>query len=526
MIMSRYLIKFTSLLMALVLCASSSSLAESSVSQTSEAEIARQISASNNPLINPDCNVLSDEHKISLQPDVINILLLGIDDQDKDYTYRNEMAHTDAIMVLSINLNENRTGKMINLISIPRDTMAYVPSVKGIYKVNGAINCGDALAVGATRADAKDVVGQSETGFQTVCSTVSWLLGGIQIDYYCAVTMDALAALGDVIGGVDYNLEMTYTGTDKNNNPKRYHKGQQHLDGAGIVSYARARHNATVDTGSDQARAGRQRDMMLAILDKLLADKSLVLSVITSLQSNQTVKEGFYTNVDATATAQFLGIGMKLLSTLDTSSPDKTSDLFSAFSLDGEYRNAFGNWKFRFLDQAHRIQVIREAFGIDVSELTYVSYDYAAWLYKSGFKAIRFLAVADEIRDFIALNYQYESPLASATLESSLVTKLALSDEQLASMNEFNTAYGDTLNAFLTVASAVNTASIKGEEYDASLTLIMTDACKSLQTSGNALAKLVGYPAGIGKKAKKIQWTSGVYMDEDPLINEIYVNFR
>jgi hypothetical protein len=39
-------------------------------------------------------------------------------------------------------------------------------------------------------------------------------------------------------------------------------------------------------------------------------------------------------------------------------------------------------------------------------------------------------------------------------------------------------------------------------------------------------AQLVGYPAGIGKKVKKVEWNSGVYMDDDPMINEIYVNFR
>ena len=68
---------------------------------------------------------------------------------------------------------------------------------------------------------------------------------------------------------------------------------------------------------------------------------------------------------------------------------------------------------------------------------------------------------------------------------------------------------------------------MKGEKTgDKALETTMESAYKALQTSGDALAQLVGYPAGIGKKVKKVEWNSGVYMDEDPMINEIYVNFR
>ena len=516
----RYGMRVGSLLMALVLCISSISIAESTPRQAVEAEIAQQIEASDNPLINPDCTVLTDTQAISLKPDVINILILGIDDQEKDYTYRNEMAHTDAMMVLSVNLSENNTGKTVSMLSFPRDLMAYVPRVKGIYKINGAINCGDALAVGATRADAKEVVNQSAEGFQTVCSTVSWMLGGIQIDYYCGITMDAMAELGDLIGGVDYDLEMTYTGHSQ----KRYHKGLQHLDGTGIVDYFRARKNATSDTGSDEARAGRQRDMMLAILDKFMADKSLILKVLASLQSNETIQKGFYTNVGASDMSQLVGVGLKLMSSIDTSNTGSTNDLFGSYSLDGEYLVAFGNWKFRFVDQANRIKVIQEVFGIEVPTLHYVSNQYATWLYDSGFKAVRFLAVADELRDFIAANYQYESILSSAVASGN--SSLALTAEQATTLDAFNAAYAETLQAFLSAASAVDAAALGDDAYDKNLTVVMESACKRLQSCGNELAKLVGYPAGVGKKTKKVEWTSGVYMDEDPLINEIYVNFR
>ncbi|HNX63034.1 MAG TPA: hypothetical protein PKN45_10355, partial [Candidatus Limiplasma sp.] len=147
------------------------SVAETADAASIEASIQTMITLSDHPLINPDRTV-NGELTIASQPDEIHILLLGIDDQQKNYTYRKEVAHTDAILLLSVNLKADADQEPIKLISIPRDIIAYVPGVKGIYKINDAINCGDALAVGANRADAENVVNESETGFLTVCKTV------------------------------------------------------------------------------------------------------------------------------------------------------------------------------------------------------------------------------------------------------------------------------------------------------------------------------------------------------------------
>ena len=85
--------------------------------------------------------------------------------------------------------------------------------------------------------------------FALAMSAVEWLLGGIRIDYYFAVDMNTMIALGDTIGGVDFDVEMSYTG----HSGAEYHMGMQHLDGVGITDYLRARTNATVD-GTDIAR--------------------------------------------------------------------------------------------------------------------------------------------------------------------------------------------------------------------------------------------------------------------------------
>ncbi len=78
----------------------------------------------------------------------------------------------------------------------------------------------------------------------------------------------------------------------------------------------------------------------------------------------------------------------------------------------------------------------------------------------------------------------------------------------------------------MTAAEAVDEAALNGTDFDESLTTEVEKAYAELRTCGNALAKLVGYPNGVGKSFKSFDWSTGVYLDEDPLINEIYVNFR
>ncbi|MFH1512821.1 MAG: LCP family protein, partial [Bacillota bacterium] len=80
---------------------------------------------------------------------IVNILLLGIDLGMEGYWgsgYKNKIedCHTDAVMVVAINLDQQR----IDLISLPRDTVTYVPGVRGIYKLNAAMNCAQSLREG------------------------------------------------------------------------------------------------------------------------------------------------------------------------------------------------------------------------------------------------------------------------------------------------------------------------------------------------------------------------------------------
>lgn len=389
---------------------------------------------------------------VKLGKNIRNILLLGIDKSDaaaaKGYDY-----HTDAILVVAVNFDDHK----IDLVSLPRDTLTYVPGVKGIYKLNAAINCGG---------------GKTEEGFQKVCEAAAWVLGGIRIDYYCAVDMKAMAAIGDAIGGVDFKLNMSYRGSYG-----KYHWGFQHLNGKGIVDYLRARRNATVNA-NDIGRTSRQRDLIAAIFKKVMSDKNNLADVITAIQG---IQDGFFSNISAEDLAAFLPLALKL-----------DFGAIGSHVITGKYQTAFAGWNFTFTDQDNRREVIQAVYGVAVPELKYVSYDYSKWITANGFKVVRHLSVAKLLRDEISAHYGK-----------------AMSTEQKEALDAFDLSYKKTMEAFDTAADSMS----KGD------TKLMAEEAKELRKQGDALYKLF-------KDIKKPVWAADKHWYEDRMINEIDVNFH
>jgi len=224
-----------------------------------------------------------------------------------------------------------------------------VPGVRGIYKFNGSINCADTLEEGLMRA----------------CDAASWHLGGIRVDKYVAIDATALIALGDAIGGVDFEVDMNYEGIHR-----KYEAGMQHLDGEGILDYMYARQNATKDA-NDLGRTRRQRDMLAAVFAKIKGEPALLTKALDVYMSG---KRNIMTNIG-------LGDVMKLAGA--ALSVDLGS--VTTYVLEGPYRSFKMN--FTFNDQQIRQQVIRDVYGLDVPPLEYVSYKYTKWLTDYGLTA-------------------------------------------------------------------------------------------------------------------------------------------
>ena len=383
----------------------------------------------------------------------VNILLLGI---DYGYEYSDYISckteldecHTDAIVVLSI----NKTQKTVDLISLPRDTLSYVPGVRGIYKLNAAVNCADDI----------------ESGLLKTRETVSWHLGGIEIHHYAAVDVPALIALGDAIGGVEYDLEMSYTATSGH-----YKKGLQVLDGQGIMDYMRARKNAPVG-GTDLGRTERQRKMLSAIYQKIKAQPGLLFKcagVLFDDDVNIFTDIGFFDAIGIASAALRAD-----LSTMQT------------HVLDGKLQDFYSN--FNFTDQQARREMLMEVYGIEAEDTPFVSNRHTRWLLNEGFEAAKCINLAKEVLD--------NTPKG-----------IFQSAEKKAARKTLETAYDEAVTAF--DAAALDQ---EGEKRNALLR-----AKNELKKAIEAAAETLGYTETLRFKLND-PWY------EDELINEYQFNWN
>ena len=199
--------------------------------------------------------------------DIVNVLVIGVDYAPERETWSGKHAyHADVMLVLAINFKENT----VDMISLPRDTYAKIPGVDGIYKLNASLDCGGGLP----------------DGFPKVCESASWMLGGIPVDYYYAVTMPAVKDIVNAMGGVDFDVDVDFTMAGRS-----YKKGMQYMDGQAVLDYLRVRKN--VAQSGDLNRINRQKKMLVALFDNMKrSDKILKLPDIATAAI-----DGSYTNM-------------------------------------------------------------------------------------------------------------------------------------------------------------------------------------------------------------------------------------
>lgn len=296
------------------------------------------------PTLDP-YTVLQQQADTSIMKNILNVAFIGVDyaderTSDPKFAYKVEQNafHADVILVLAVNFDENR----VDLISIPRDTYAKIPGVKGIYKINASLDCGGGLFA------------EDGAGFRKVCEAASWMLGDLPVDYYYAVTMPAVKELVNAVGGVDYDLELDFKIQGRS-----YQKGPQHMDGQGVLDYLRVRKN--IVGAGDNNRVSRQKKMMVALFNTMKEQNLLtrIPDMLTALQSEEVQ---IFTNTSLSQTAALAlfaygldseNIGMYSMG----SGKNGTSGVTNIF-----------NWNFCLTDQGNRVRIIREIYGIDVPQ--------------------------------------------------------------------------------------------------------------------------------------------------------------
>ena len=318
--------------------------------------------------------------KPGMAHDIVNILMIGVDygiltsGRGKEDI---KNCHTDCVMMIAL----DRTAKRISLISIPRDTITYVPGVRGVYKLNNAFNCAGTL----------------EEGIQSTVNTVTWLMGGIRPDHYLLITPHLVELIGDAIGGLDIDVEMRYTG----HSGTPYQKGFQHLNGVGIMDYSRARKNATVNN-NDYGRTNRQRVVMTALIEKVSGNQDLSFDILNTLVDNY--GSWFFSDMSAADLQSMLPLVTEL------AHPE-----VGRYIMNGEkVVMAMKYFAASFFDQAHRQDIIREVYGIEVPQLRQYSQGYFNYLTKYAFPAVKAVYVGARIIDWAKKNSYNGSALPEA----------------------------------------------------------------------------------------------------------------
>ena len=163
-------------------------------------------------------------------------------------------------------------AEKLTVLSIPRDTRTYIEGY-GTGKINHANYYG---------------------GPALTASTVSELLGDVEIDRYVRVNVQGVEKLIDALGGVtvDVPKDMKY-----NDFSLHFYvnlkKGKQHLDGDKAVQFLRFRYDGL----GDISRVQRQQMLMRSVVEQALRPATIVkipkiLDVVKShLDTNLTVKE-------------------------------------------------------------------------------------------------------------------------------------------------------------------------------------------------------------------------------------------
>lgn len=195
----------------------------------------------------------------------ITFLIVGL---DQGINMPNNEGRSDTIIVGSLDLASSKAF----LLSIPRDTRAYIPAEGKEDKINAAI-----------------IV----KGVEATKEALTNLLG-IPIDYYIKVRVEGFQKIVDLLGGIDIYVDrdMHYK-DDTQHLYINLKKGYQHLNGYQAMGFVRFRHEAM----GDLARIKRQQRFILALLQKIHSPAvlphlpSLLREIYRNVETNFTLSD-------------------------------------------------------------------------------------------------------------------------------------------------------------------------------------------------------------------------------------------
>ncbi|WP_214480757.1 LCP family protein [Bacillus sp. SM2101] len=196
------------------------------------------------------------EEVVHPKADNISILFMGVDDSEARGSGN---SRTDALLLATFNEEE----KSVKLLSMPRDSYVYIPSVGYNDKINHAHAFG---------------------GTDGAVETVENLLD-IPVDYFVKLNFNAFVDLVDALDGIEVDVPITFSEQDSQDRKGAIYleQGLQTLDGEEALALARTR---KID--SDLMRGERQQLVMKAIAEKAasLGSVTKYSAIIEALGNN------------------------------------------------------------------------------------------------------------------------------------------------------------------------------------------------------------------------------------------------
>lgn len=177
---------------------------------------------------------------------LVSVLMLGTDRYAQDVSQTDYRSGVQADFLLLLAIDDN--AQTITPIQINRDTMMDIRTFSVFGSETGMWNA--QICLSYSFGDAK------EQSCALTAEAVSRLLSGVAVDYTLSVSLDAIAALNDALGGVTVTLEDDFTAYD----PAMTAGTTLTLAGKQAEYYLRMRYG--VGDSSNQLRLDRQRNYL------------------------------------------------------------------------------------------------------------------------------------------------------------------------------------------------------------------------------------------------------------------------
>lgn len=296
---------------------------------TPAATLAPDVTATPEPTPDPAAVLLS-EADLEFMKNRVNIMVLGLDESAERASWG--AFRTDTMILVTIDFDTND----ITMISCPRDSYVKLANGEGHPLKNG-----ESYEFAKINSAFPKGGGSKKNGYAYAMGTVSYVLGGIPIQYYVGFNMNVVKDMVNAMGGLYYDVDTKVT-----MNGREYEPGYQYMDGQAVLDYCRQRKGS-----SDIARVERQQNMLKAIFREMKSTGQIV--------NIPKIYRAVETNIET-------NLSFAQISALALIALNMDADQLQSRTLDGTFLN-MKSTSYWGLYTGKIASMVKEVFGISVN---------------------------------------------------------------------------------------------------------------------------------------------------------------